>query len=739
MVHVGITHDGVAKSIKIRIWDATAGAILGTDIDTSFASTTFISDGLFSIGNRDSSFYFDGDLDEVVIFNDLLVNSEIDKIRDGTYGSLGNNFSTDNCKALWNFESGALTTDSKGSNTLIDHNSVTEDTTNCKQGSCSADFEFDSAQYLDMTDADLDSGFPLKNGDATKKISVCFWVRPESSATYRAVIAKWDNGANKRSFFISISSNKVAVLNSHTGSESDTRTHGTVMTSGQWYHVGVVHDGIAKTIRVRVWDDTNQCILGSDLVTSFSNTTTVNDSPVSVGGQVYSGTPRFFMDGNLDELVIFNYLLVNVEIDRVRAGIYGSSNNNNFDGDVNCKALWNFASGAMTTDSKGSNTLTDHNSVTEDTTNCKQGLCSANFESGSSQYFDITDADLDSSFPLKNGGTDKKISICCWIRPESWGVYTTIVSKYGNDANTRSFWLYVYGGFVYLRISKDGAGGGSLETINHASALTVDQWYHIGVIYDVAAKTVKIRIYDDTAGAILGTDKEHTFTNECYIGIAPFEIGHIASASAPRYADGNMDEIVIFNDLLTYDEIDEIRSGTYGISVTAIFSNPIPVYASTVYGVTTGLSITVTLSGTTVSSGASYTANFYDGCDDTVIGSTASGVNGSSVSGIMQTPSGIQYDWYVKAMCGGVENTSSGYVFNREFLYAGTVTDMGTLVSGIPIRLYRRDSGVLIGSTVSSGAGVFGIGTSYSDNCYAVALHSSGVVNALIYDWLEPE
>ena len=94
---------------------------------------------------------------------------------------MANDFSGDsNCKALWRFESGALTTDTIGSNTLTDYNTVGEDTTNHMEGSCAADFEKSNSEHFVITDANLDSGFPLKSGDTNKKISICFRVRFES-------------------------------------------------------------------------------------------------------------------------------------------------------------------------------------------------------------------------------------------------------------------------------------------------------------------------------------------------------------------------------------------------------------------------------------------------------------------------------------------------------------------------------------------------------------------------------
>jgi hypothetical protein len=86
---------------------------------------------------------------------------------------VANDFSAeDSVKALWRFESGALGTDSKGTNTLTPQNSPTEDTADYKEGACSVSLLNTSSQYLLITDANLNAGFPFKSGDTTKLMSM---------------------------------------------------------------------------------------------------------------------------------------------------------------------------------------------------------------------------------------------------------------------------------------------------------------------------------------------------------------------------------------------------------------------------------------------------------------------------------------------------------------------------------------------------------------------------------------
>src|SRR4030067_604098 len=113
---------------------------------------------------------------------------------------MANNFSNDaDCVAVWNLESGALGVDSKGGNTLT-NTGVVANSSLYKQGAASGDFELSESDYMSITDAALDSGFPLKSGDSNKKISACGWFRPESlpaSTTY--FLAKYTTNHNNAS------------------------------------------------------------------------------------------------------------------------------------------------------------------------------------------------------------------------------------------------------------------------------------------------------------------------------------------------------------------------------------------------------------------------------------------------------------------------------------------------------------------------------------------------------------
>ncbi|MCK5015643.1 MAG: hypothetical protein KAS32_01110 [Candidatus Peribacteraceae bacterium] len=244
---------------------------------------------------------------------------------------------------------------------------------------------------------------------------------------------------------------------------------------------------------------------------------------------------------------------------------------NDFSSDSNCKALWKFESGALTTDSKGGNTLTDYNTCGTDGADYKEGSQSVDLTPSEALY--ITDANLDSGFPLKNSDTNKIISIATWFKLDAQSVYDGIVSKYASGI--RSFILGCGATATNLSWYTGYNNGDSFEEDVLFSSLVTGRWYHIGIAYNNSGSTVdsipdkgyRAVLWDDTAGDYHASTSTGTMTNAINVEDAGLCIGSWLTSGAPTSTyciNGHIDETVIFDDVLTTTEIDQIRAGTYG-------------------------------------------------------------------------------------------------------------------------------------------------------------------------------
>jgi len=232
---------------------------------------------------------------------------------------MANDFSDSDFKALWSLESGAITVDSKGSNTLSNYNSVSADTVNYKEKSASGLFDRSGSTMLYITNANLDAGFPLKSGDTNKTITLCFWVRPNLGGSTGGI---WGfDVTNKYSLLVYINTDSKLVISCgyNNGSSIESFVHGSALTNdgSVWYHVGIVIDGVNKTIFVKIQDEALSKV-GSNIDTVLANELNVEDSNLYIGRQINQ-----YYNGNLDEIVVSAALKNETQIDQIAADTYG--------------------------------------------------------------------------------------------------------------------------------------------------------------------------------------------------------------------------------------------------------------------------------------------------------------------------------------------------------------------------------------------------------------------------------
>lgn len=564
---------------------------------------------------------------------------------------MGNSFSLDpNCKALWKLDSGALTTDSISTNTLT-NDGADEDTTNEKEGTACASFVAANTDYLTITDADLASGFPTKSGDTTKDFSVCFWIRiatlPPATGEGYLVINKWDelstpkrlswqlalwpDGVDTHAFF---------VLGFNNGESYESKKHLSPLSATTWYHITISYQNSDKAYAVRIRNASGG-VVGSDLTgtaTLDANKLTVNTEPIMMGVGC-SSNPSWWFNGQLDEIAIFSDIITADEATRIAKGnypetiypatIYDSSvvtdvisvglayrSINSFSLDSNCKALWKFNSGALTTDSISTNTLTN-DGVDGETTDYTEGDGCGHWVIANTDFMYITDANLTSEFPWKSTDTAKTGSVCFWMKAHTFagdGAENDIFNKWDDDLRSFGIRILNTSGSYQVRLALGFNGGLTGEFKLHESSLSLDTWYHITVSYDNSDKSWAIRVRD-RSGNTVGTDATGTATldaNKLSVNTAALAIGTYARFLPGDYFDGLLDEMVVFSDVITADEATRIARGNY----------PESVYPSTIYEsvtITESIDRQLTIADIIVSDQASITEDITAVCSQLLI------------------------------------------------------------------------------------------------------------------------
>jgi len=239
---------------------------------------------------------------------------------------------------------------------------------------------------------------------------------------------------------------------------------------------------------------------------------------------------------------------------------------NNFAGDPHCAALWRFESGQLGTDSVGTNMLINYG-VQANTTDYQEGASAGEFLASQGDWMSIDDDDLSAAFPTRSDDSDVEMSICFWMKPRTFAYENTVISKYLISTDDRSWRIYVGNFGVSTGVLYIGLGTGVGATFNTYTfdapdqRLSVNHWYHVAFTYRDADLSYHVRIWDATAG-VLAYDVVGTAKGRLAVNSGPVVLGNLPLEE--RYFDGWLDEVVLFNDILTTTEIDLIRQGAYG-------------------------------------------------------------------------------------------------------------------------------------------------------------------------------
>lgn len=237
--------------------------------------------------------------------------------------------------------------------------------------------------------------------------------------------------------------------------------------------------------------------------------------------------------------------------------------------DANCKAAWYMNNnGGNETDRSGNNeTLTQTSGTipTSATVPTNYLGTSRDFEASQSEY--LTHADGGST---DISGANQPISLSVWYYRESdTGAVQFLISKYGftSPANQRQYYIRVqHSGAssnpsgVLFAISSNGEDSGQ-GTAWSGSTIPTGSWTHIAGVYN----DIDMRVYVNGVLDPNGAKNPQAFTDGIFDGSAPFAIGCEKVDGTPEdFADGLIDEVIIFDRALSATEVSEIY--TNGIS-----------------------------------------------------------------------------------------------------------------------------------------------------------------------------
>jgi hypothetical protein len=217
--------------------------------------------------------------------------------------------------AQWRFESADLGNEEKNNLDLTLYGSPAADTGDKREGGSSIRLVKASAQYGKVLDSALPSGFPLKSGEANRKFTLCFWMKPHimTASTYFGIFSK--GVATNYGWEVCTYGPALRVFYAYSAS-SQTQWDVVTLTVDKWYFVALKIDGVSgetyQTARIYDYE--------AGTWTTYVNDSTATELRISTAdiyiGSRNGGTTPF--DGWLDNMRIYPYLLTDQVIDLIR-------------------------------------------------------------------------------------------------------------------------------------------------------------------------------------------------------------------------------------------------------------------------------------------------------------------------------------------------------------------------------------------------------------------------------------
>jgi hypothetical protein len=532
------------------------GQLAGTSANTSFSYTN----AKVHIGKRAwaATGYFNGQIDEVKIYNYALTADDIKKDYNRgasqQFGSTGTTAagvndnsseraycppgdSTATCAPVgeWSFEDAsagsAQAADTSGNGNNATWNGTGKHYTQGKVGkggifNGTDDFTtVADSSVLDMSSITLEG-----------------WVKFTAvDGAYHTIIAKWQPGVKQQYVLQLNTNNKLGWWTGNASTGGGVLESNTTPVAGKWYHIVVTASGTNKSIYL------NGAL---DASTSSGNALSgTSNIDFSIGSKKDGGGSYFeFFNGQIDQVKVYNYARSGAQVawDYNRGAPVAWYKMDECQGTAIHDSSSNRLDGTLTVGASGSQTSAG--SCTTSSTAWGNGV---NGKVNNSINFDGSDDYVTIGTPLTLSGS---YSVSTWVKASAL-----------DAANGKSIISMINVNHGYLMEVGDGSankvrflhrspiGGGGGDSFYSNTILSTGTWYHI--VQTRESSTRRMAIY---INGVL--DKAQTGLNGDFTSSLYPNFGYLGT-SAARFWSGQIDDTRVYNYALTPQQIKDLYNG----------------------------------------------------------------------------------------------------------------------------------------------------------------------------------
>src|SRR6266480_4950384 len=278
--HIALTRSGSTFTLYID------GVNVGTANDSEAINLSGANNNF--IGRDIGGFFWNGQIDEVEVFKHALTAAEVASIYiAGRQGKCPCTSPPDHMVSWWRGEGDAVDTQDGNDGTF-------NGTPSYGSGEVGQAFSFDGSSYVSINDS------PSLNPAA---ITVDAWVKTSTSGSFTGLVSKFNHNSSTTSddsYNLSIEADGTVRWQFQTNAGGSAINSPGSITDGSWHFLAATYDGTTSTLYV------DGMSVASSPATGVLNSTT---TPLYLGAALFDGATTAFLNGQLDEVEIFNRAL----------------------------------------------------------------------------------------------------------------------------------------------------------------------------------------------------------------------------------------------------------------------------------------------------------------------------------------------------------------------------------------------------------------------------------------------
>jgi len=343
-------------------------------------------------------------------------------------------------------------------------------------------------------------------------------------------------------------------------------------TVNSWNHIVVTYNG-TKGNSSGIQEYLNgilQNTTASDVGT-FSTLNNTN-SNVEIGAMWRGELPRF-MNGSIDEVLIYNKSLTASEIQQIyKSGLSQHANTNvtiqtrtasSYNtSDVGLVAMW----GLNNDSSIGENATKFVDSTGRNNGTCSSTTCPTLNSSGivgNAMRFD----GVDDYVNVSNDINLPIASTAFWYKGFNSSAYNRIIIK-DSTGDGADWFVQSWSGRLEFAVTTDGAIGNARYCLSNRG-INDNNWHYFTTVYDGNNVTLYVDGVLDVNSKLgsTGCNSGTLYSGNIYHSISPTYIGRLDVVGTGYYANGSIDEVRIYNRSLSASEVADLYNlGSYHIN-----------------------------------------------------------------------------------------------------------------------------------------------------------------------------